>query len=148
MFNPQRILFPTDYSACAKHAMSVASDLAQAYSARILIIHVAESVGPGNVTFGEAASALQPQGYQKRLLADLENVHPSLEGITVEYLVDEGDPSRRIAALCEEQKCDLIVMGTNGRTGLQRLLTLGSTTSYVVRHATCPVLTVRLPTSS
>ncbi len=64
--------------------------------------------------------------------------------IRVEHHVAEGDPADEILGLCEAMRCDLIVMGTHGRTGLRRLLT-GSVAEAVLRRAACPVLVVRTP---
>jgi len=55
-----------------------------------------------------------------------------------------AEPPMEILGVAEETKCDLIVMGTHGRTGLGRLL-MGSVAEQVVRKATCPVLTVKTP---
>ena len=58
--------------------------------------------------------------------------------------VGEGDPAEEILRLTEAQRCDLVVMGTHGKTGLGRLLT-GSVAEEVLRKAVCPVLVVRTP---
>jgi nucleotide-binding universal stress UspA family protein len=55
-----------------------------------------------------------------------------------------GDPAAEIVAEAERERCDLIVMGTHGRTGIRRLL-MGSVAEGVVRKATCPVLTYKVP---
>jgi universal stress protein A len=62
----------------------------------------------------------------------------------VEHVVLKGTPYEEISRFAEENKIDLIVIGTHGRTGLDRML-FGSTAEQVVRYAPCPVLTVRLP---
>jgi nucleotide-binding universal stress UspA family protein len=64
------------------------------------------------------------------------------EGLTVETRTDEGYPPEVIVNVAQEIGCDMIAMGTHGRTGLAHLL-LGSTAERVVQHAGCPVLTVR-----
>jgi nucleotide-binding universal stress UspA family protein len=64
-------------------------------------------------------------------------------GLPVETTVLEGSPSREIVRYAEEQDCDLIVMGTHGRGGIDRLL-LGSVAERVVRASEVPVLTVRV----
>jgi universal stress protein A len=62
----------------------------------------------------------------------------------IEHVVLTGIPYEEISRFAEEEKIDLIVIGTHGRTGLDRML-FGSTAEQVVRHAPCPVITVRLP---
>ena len=60
------------------------------------------------------------------------------------YLVRDGDPAATILAAAAELGCDMIVMGTHGRSGLERLLT-GSVAETVMRQARCPVLVLRSP---
>ncbi len=62
----------------------------------------------------------------------------------VERRLLQGDAAREILGVAKDMKCDLIVLGTHGRTGLGRLL-MGSVAEQVVRHASCPVLTVKMP---
>jgi nucleotide-binding universal stress UspA family protein len=62
----------------------------------------------------------------------------------LEHRLVEGDAATVILQVATEIKCDLIVMGTHGRTGLSRLL-MGSVAEQVVRNASCPVLTVKTP---
>jgi nucleotide-binding universal stress UspA family protein len=64
--------------------------------------------------------------------------------LPVERRLEEGDPVTQILGIAEEESCDLIVMGTQGRTGLGRIL-MGSVAEQVMRKATCPVLTVKMP---
>ena len=64
------------------------------------------------------------------------------EGVTARAVVRAGVPWREIVHLAAEEHADMIVMGTQGRTGLEHLL-LGSVAERVVRTAPCPVLTVR-----
>jgi nucleotide-binding universal stress UspA family protein len=145
VFQPRTILHPTDFSAPSAKAFQVAVDLARAYAARLLVLHVAETLGPDNVTFGEAVSQPQPAGYRIRLLEELSRVAPPEDaGVPVEHLLAEGDPATEIERVAQERQCDLIVMGTHGRKGLRRLL-MGSIAEQVVRYATCPVLTIRFP---
>ena len=111
------------------------------------MLHVVETLGPENVTFGEVATHLEPQSYRQRLEADLRRVKPAVPPeIQVDYLLSEGssDPARGIEQTAILQHCDLIVMGTHGHRGLSRLL-LGSVAETVVRRATCPVLTIKVP---
>jgi nucleotide-binding universal stress UspA family protein len=62
----------------------------------------------------------------------------------VEHRLEEGEPAAQILRVAKETKAGLIVMGTHGRTGLERIL-LGSVAEKVLRKAVCPVLTVRIP---
>lgn len=143
MFRPTTILHPTDFSSNSTHALQIAADLAKTYTAKLLIVHVAETLGPENVTFGEVGTQLEPEGYQSRLRNDLEKSAPTSDlSIPVERLIAEGNPADEIVRIAKQHGCGLIVMGTHGRTGMSRLL-MGSIAEQVMRHADCPVLTVR-----
>src|SRR2546423_14748190 len=72
MFRPHVILHPTDLSENSRLAYSIAVDLAKQNQAQLLVLHVVETLGPENVTFGEAASQLEPASYQERLKRDLQ----------------------------------------------------------------------------
>ena len=76
MFSPKIILHPTDFSDCSNCALQIASDLALKYTAQMIVLHVVETVGPANVTFGEVGTQLEPQGYLDRLWQDLHQVRP------------------------------------------------------------------------
>jgi nucleotide-binding universal stress UspA family protein len=121
-----------------------AADLARQYQATLLILHVVESLGPENVTYGEATSQLEPDSYRRRLEEDLHRRAPQPPGIMTEYLLVEGDPVSQILQVAGARACDLIVMGTHGRTGLSRLLS-SNVAEHVIRQASCPVLVVKVP---
>jgi nucleotide-binding universal stress UspA family protein len=144
MFNPRLILHPTDYSESSKYAMQVAADLAGQYQARILILHVVETLGPENVTFGEATSQLEPSSYRQRLEEDLRQREPAPPGLPVEYLLAEGDTAQEIQRVAQDRGCDLIVMGAHGRGGFLSRLVMGRTAEKVIRLAPCPVLTTKI----
>jgi nucleotide-binding universal stress UspA family protein len=66
------------------------------------------------------------------------------QNVRVEHRLEEGDAARVILEVAREIGAGLIIMGTQGRTGLGRLL-LGNVAEHVLRKAPCPVLTVKLP---
>jgi nucleotide-binding universal stress UspA family protein len=145
MFQPRVILHPTDYSECARSAFVIAVDLAKLYGARLLVLHVADTLGPEYISHGEATSQRQPAAYQRHLRDELHGIQPAPDsGVHVEHLLDEGDPGKVIAAVAAREHCDLIVMGTHGRNILSQLLT-GSVTQKVSHLVTCPILTIRVP---
>ncbi len=144
MFHPHMILYPTDYSECSTYAWEIAADLARQYQAKIVILHVAETLGPENVTFGEAATQLEPAAYRRRLEEDLRRQVPAPPGVSVDYVLVQGDTAQQIQRVAQEHNCDVIVMGTHGLTGLRRLV-IGSTAEKVVSLANCPVLITKIP---
>jgi nucleotide-binding universal stress UspA family protein len=146
MFTPHVILHPTDYSESARYALGVAVDLARHHGARLIVLHVADTLGPETgLTFGEAEGELQPAGHLRHLQEELHRVKPR-DGadLAIDYRLADGDPGTTIARIAREEHCDLIVLGTHGRSALSHLLS-GSVTQKVLRLATCAVLTVRMP---
>lgn len=133
------ILHPTDLSEASKAAWRCAADLAHDYGARLIVLHAVETLGPENVTYGEAASEPQPEGYRRRLRQALHQVQPPDPGVPVEYILSEDDPTTAILHVAAERACDLIVLATHGRSGFWRWLE-GSVAEQVVRRAPCPVL--------
>jgi nucleotide-binding universal stress UspA family protein len=146
MFQPHVILHPTDFSDSSAHAFEIAVDLARQHRASLLVLHVVDSLGPESVTYGEAISQLEPEGFRNRLEDELRQRSPAPGGVPTQYLLAAGEPISEIVRACKDHSCDLIVMGTHGRTGLNRLL-MGSATERLIRHAPCPVLVARLPAS-
>ncbi|MUW14757.1 universal stress protein [Halorubrum sp. CBA1125] len=139
-----RILVPTDGSEEGERAVSHALDLAAVHGAGIHALYVVDTAsyagmpmestweGVGDLLRGDAEEAV------KQVEALAEGT-----GVDVETAVVEGTPSREILRYAEDNDCDLVVMGTHGRGGIDRLL-LGSVAEKVVRGSTVPVLTVRL----
>jgi nucleotide-binding universal stress UspA family protein/quercetin dioxygenase-like cupin family protein len=144
MLSIHTILHPTDLSDSSRHAFQLACTLAKDYQARLILFHVIPA--PVGCILPEPApnplQSAEPQGPLKRWrFAWPEPLDPE---VRVEHRVAEGDPLQEILRLAQAEKCDLIVMGTHGRTGLSRLLA-GSVAEEVVRKAACPVLAVRAP---
>jgi nucleotide-binding universal stress UspA family protein len=138
-----RILVPTDFSACASHALDYGVELAAKLSASLVLLHV---YLPPIVYMPEGIWAM-PQG-TLNLHDQLERALNTLAAQTrktssrpVETALVEGDPAKQIAEAAVAQHCDLIVIGTHGRSGLGHLV-LGSVAEKVVQRASCPVLTV------
>jgi nucleotide-binding universal stress UspA family protein len=136
------ILHPTDFSERSRHALQVATALARDHGARLLVLHVAEL--PAAV-YGEAVLLMDRAGFVAEAHAQLDNLAVALPPERVERRVGLApSPAAEIVCFAEETPCDLIVMGTHGRTGLRRAL-LGSIAEQVMRRAPCPVLTVKAP---
>ncbi|MBI1248603.1 universal stress protein [bacterium] len=142
--NFQRILFPTDFSHCGDAALHLATALARDSGGKIIIVHVEEpptAYGSGEMYYG----MLDPSPDDLKEM--LHEVKPDSPDVPVEYRLVTGDPSAAIVRLAEEEKADLIVLGTHGRTGLMHML-IGSTAESIVRHSKCPVLTFKQPPDS
>ncbi len=136
------ILHPTDFSELAGHAFHMACALARDYGARLIVCHVYQ---PPPVAYGEfGVTPPPPEDAPESLRERLAHIHPAEEGVDVQHYLLEGDPADEIIELGRDSQCDLIVMGTHGRTGLGRLL-MGSVAERVMRRAPCPVLTIKAP---
>jgi universal stress protein A len=135
----KRILVPVDFSPCSRAALDYAALLAEIFHAELDLLHIwAPSRRPEDrelATLGLASSTVAG-----RALTDwLMSIGPALRE-RARGRLEVGDRCGRIleAAL----GYDLIVMGTNGRTGMAHLFR-GSLAEKVVRRAACPVLTIR-----
>jgi nucleotide-binding universal stress UspA family protein len=139
-----RILVPTDGSTETERAVEHAAELAAAHGAELHAVYVVNSAtfaglpmetsweGVGEVLHEEGESALE----RVETIADRH-------GVAADSQLLEGSPSRRIVEYAEGEDCDLVVMGTHGRGGIDRLL-LGSVAEGVVRACAVPVLTVQV----
>lgn len=137
----RRMLVPLDFSGESRQALEVAIPLARLYQATISLIHAVEHpVYPE--AFGHLHADLNTPG--KDAYARLSEMRSRLlpVGMAGQICVYYGNACESICATAEDLDVDLIVISTHGRTGLSHAL-LGSTTERVVRHAHCPVLTVR-----
>jgi universal stress protein A len=140
----RKILVPTDFSSHAGEAFRVAQDLAKPIGATVVLFHVSRP--PAVVSDGDRLLLTTGRAAAKDVWDDLRKLQAKDPAVRVEHeviLADRPD-ARHILQILEEQGCDLIVMGTHGRTGLlQRLF--GSVTEDVVRRAHCPVMLVKAP---
>ena len=134
------ILHPTDFSPEAKHAFHIACSLAHDHGGRVIVLHAAL---PPVIGYGGALTP-PPEGDWKALEQRLSEVKPPDPSVPVTHLLLEGDPVAEVLRVAQETNCDLIVLGTHGRSGLKRLL-MGSVAEQIVRKAACPVLTVSTP---
>jgi nucleotide-binding universal stress UspA family protein len=147
MIEVRHILCPTDFSDFSRRALEQAAALARWYVAEITVIHVHAyaPAPPPEMPWLPAAVVLSPE-LRQRMLADLRDfVEPIRRtGVRVQVVLAEGPPPAEIVAFAHGASCDLVVMGTHGRSGFERLV-LGSVTERVQRAAPCPVLTVSRP---
>jgi nucleotide-binding universal stress UspA family protein len=136
------ILFPTDFSDRSMGAFHVASALARDYRAALTILHVREVPAVAFAEFGAVPPPALPS--RAEVMDKLHQFEAPDKTANIEYLVADGVPADEIVRAAEDRQCDLIVMGTHGRTGISRLV-MGSVAEEVVRKANCPVLTLKSP---
>jgi|GEM_PF-401173 len=139
----QTILHPTDFSDSSRHAFETACSLVKDKNTRLIVLHVAPPF-TGPVPVEPAPNPLVSAESQAFLAGRYTWPQPADPRIIVEHRVAEGEAPREILNLANVLKCDMIVIGTHGRTGFSRLLT-GSVAEEVMRKAACPVLAVKAP---
>ena len=138
---PQRILVPVDFSKPTHHALTTAAQWARAFGVKITLLHVMEP--PNYPVFGYAHVPIQERRWRAAAKARLEQLRATLDArVFGDIRIRTGSPYQEIVEEAKSCKAGLIVIGTHGHTGLAHIL-LGSTAERVVRHAHCPVLTVR-----
>ncbi len=143
--NVRSILFPTDFSQQNDAALHYASALAADSNATLHIVHVHDTRSL-NPSMGEAAS-LYAAEWQRELEVSrelLDRIRPTSPGVDYQRHSLTGIPDAEIVEFATENKVDLIVMASHGRTGISRLL-MGSVAEAVMRKAPCPVLIVKQP---
>ncbi|TFH07733.1 MAG: universal stress protein [Candidatus Atribacteria bacterium] len=143
----KKILCPTDFSEPACKAIRAAGELAETFSAELILIHV---VGPvpvletptGLAGFDVAAYQRElSDSAQSSLQMRLETHIP--KSVNARSLVVHGEAAHEIVRVANEEGVDLIVVSTHGESGWRHRI-FGSVTEKVIRHAACPILTVHL----
>ncbi|MFA5353150.1 MAG: universal stress protein [Thermodesulfovibrionales bacterium] len=143
----KKILFPTDFTEGAMNALPYALDLAKSYGAKLYLMHVVYDIATASGLYvphisvdemykeieASAEKELERFGFEQRQ-----------EVRDVQYILRRGVPYEEVLKFIQEEGIDLVVIGTHGRKGLDRVL-FGSTAERIVRNSPCPVLTVREP---
>jgi nucleotide-binding universal stress UspA family protein len=140
----KRILIATDGSTFSHKAADQAAQLAKKLGASIIAMTVADRfpiyLFPAVVVLEDADQAIESDC--RKILSEVETV-VSAAGVSCQTkIVSHDAPFRAIIDTAAAEACDLIVMGSHGRSGVQALL-LGSVTQKVLAHATIPVLITR-----
>lgn len=135
-----KILLATDFSPQAENALNLAISLARRYQAKLVLTHVLHTdegaaVGDARPVAGEVV-----QGNAEENMSRLEP-REELKTLPHEILIRSGDAGSVIAQTARETTADLVVMGAHGLRGVKKLL-VGSIAEKVIRHASCPVLTL------
>lgn len=147
MFNPQRILVPTDFSEYSHRAYAEALGIAEHYGSEIILLHVIhEGLNQKQLFFLDDDKVAEIQrivikSAQEELDAFLAK-HPPLQADKVHCKILEGAPYNMILKEIKESRVDLVIVGSHGRNAFEEIL-YGSTTEKVVRHARCSVMVVK-----
>jgi universal stress protein A len=144
----QRIVVPTDFSESSEDAWALAQRLAESLGSEVVVAHVFVEPPPyGDPPLVAAETTWQVFEEARRWVTeelDKLAARAREKGIKTRSVMRTGTPHQEIVDLATEEGADLIVMGTHGRSGLDRVL-ICSVAERVIRFAPCPVLTVRKP---
>lgn len=138
----KKIMVATDGSICSRLAANNGIELARLSGGTVYAIYVVStdyfSSMAVDMDWERMREALRKEGNQA--VNYIKGVG-ELEGVVVEPVLLEGHPANELVRYAEEEKMDIIVMGTLGKTGLDRLL-LGSVAENVVRNSKVPVMVI------
>lgn len=135
----KNILYATDFSPVAERALPIAMEIAQSFGAKLIAVHAKT---PEN--YALAAADVWPAmnaEIEKSARELKDHLHAQLPAAKTEVLICEGGIWAVIQGVAQEKYADLIVLGTQGRTGLEKFV-LGSVAEEILRKAECPVITV------
>jgi len=138
----RKICCPIDFSGASRVALEQAAELALHLRAELLLVHVVHTTGAGAL-FAPPGRQRPAHDDGQELQAWTRDAQERVHGLATSVELG-GDPATEIARFAGEFGCDVIVMGTHGRTGLRRAA-IGSVAEGVIRAARCPVLVVRGP---
>lgn len=135
------ILLPVDGSEHAGRAANYAAKMAKMMAARLLLLHCHRPfpVKMGEPFFQNAIDRIMQQSAE--LIAPLQHMFDD-RGLDCSELILEGPPGEKICEIARIENCEMIIMGSRGRSDLKGLF-LGSVTHRVLQQAPCPVLVVR-----
>lgn len=144
----KRILCPTDFSEPSSEALRVGSEMALHFGAEVLVVHIVPPLPtPADMPHGVSNDIDVAQKKQEldagEAIKDAVATFSQL-GLRAQGIVRVADPADGIVRVASEEKTDLIIIATHGRTGWRRLV-FGSVAEKVVRNSRCPVLTVHEP---
>jgi len=142
MLSIRTILHPNDLSKHAEDALHLASTLARACNARLVLLYVKP---PQETVMGEFGSMPpEPEASDQDYLQRLQKLAAADTTVNADCLVVEGRPVDEILRVAQDRKCDLLVLGGHPHSWLGRLWTV-DVVEKVIHTARCPVVTVRSP---
>jgi len=143
----KKILCAVDFSEPSEHSLRYAVAIAAGQDAELIVLHVMEL--PFLPSYATAAMDTTgglvervKEECERRLLEMVDKYRDQHPKISHSIVI--GTPAMEIILAAKKAKCDLLVVGTHGHTGLKQML-IGSTAEKVVRKSPCPVLTVKSP---
>jgi nucleotide-binding universal stress UspA family protein len=135
------ILLATDLGPASAEAAERAIELAAQLDAELLVVSVIDAA-PALADGLRLPPRVDQVRTRREPIAQALVAQAVRAGVPARFLIWHGDPGESISAAAEAERCDLIIVGTHGRTGFQRSLA-GSVSDYLIRNAPCPVVVVR-----
>lgn len=138
-----RILVPVDGSDNSHRALDAALFLSEKLGSKVAAIHVMDNVPVLHIESEKLLRELL-EAYKKenQLILSKCSEIATKKGLTIDTKMLQGNPSSAILDYCEKEKHDLIVMGTRGMGEFKELV-LGSVSSKVLHHSSCPIMIIR-----
>ncbi|HII00290.1 TPA: universal stress protein [Methanosarcinaceae archaeon] len=140
----KKILITTDGSENARQAIRAGMEIARLTHAKVYALYVVDTTVNSLAARDARWKKMMDEQFKTLGLEATVAVEEAAEsvGIEVEFVTFEGNPAEKILSFAEEQDIDMIVMGSLGKTDIERFM-LGSVSEKVVRNAKVPVLVVR-----
>ena len=148
LFQPRKILVPTDFSEDSDLAFRMALSIALKYQARIFLLHVISNTVQQSLSDYCLDQSIVARVLSESIVFSNEKLQEEIDknqqsgNIKVIPDVRKGQPYEEILKEASERKIDLIVISSHGKTGLQKYF-IGSVTEKVMKEAKCPVLLIR-----
>lgn len=141
-FQIKRILVPVDFSEHSQKALRYALAFASQFGAEVALVHIVEQmVYPGDWMYPPLAVTDFATEKREQVIAKLRALDEG-SGVKTHHIVRLGRAWQEVIEIAKEMKSDMIILATHGYTGLKHVL-LGSVAEKILRHAPCPVLSVR-----
>jgi nucleotide-binding universal stress UspA family protein len=136
----RNILVATDFSPASRRAFELGSGLARQYSAKLTLLHVQPPITAAPVT-GSEWKLQEELSWEARHKLSLLATHESVRDLNVHTVLSVGAVGDEVDRVIEEQRIDLLIIGTHGAQGLEKLV-LGSMAEALFRSSRVPVITV------
>ena len=142
----KKIIYPTDFSEPSYKALKAANELAMYFSAELILVHVLSPIpllpaapeAPLTEGIASVLDDMEEIAEKSLMMISKEKIS---DGVTLRSVLSKGNPPDEIVKIADDEKADLIIIGTHGFTGWRHLI-LGSVAEKVVRLSSCPVLTI------
>ena len=150
MLPVKMIVCPTDFSEPSYEALKTAVEMADHFSAELVVVHVVTPIP--FIPIHDDPSSFNLPVYEKEMETSAQKSLDQVfeekipKSLNCRTLVMQGDPAPQVVRLADDETADIIVIATHGLTGWRKFM-FGSVTEKVIRLANCPVLSIRVPSS-